>query len=121
MVAWLSPEVPPARSIDLGLEEAGLAGVVVESGVARSRPADATDGPSRPPFAGDGRERHAMALPVRVGGDVVAVLYADAPSNGDILSSEARWTAILEVLTRHASRALEARTVQQAVASRWRL
>jgi len=105
---------PPAKSIDLGLEEAGLAGAVVESGVACSRSADAIDGPSLPPFAGDGAERQALAVPVRVGGDVVAVLYADAHGNRGMLSSEGRWPAILEVLTRHASRVLEAMTVQQA-------
>ena len=54
-----------------------------------------------------------MALPVRVGGEVVAVLYADAP-RVDEPSSDARWPAILEVLVRHASRVLEAMTVQQA-------
>ena len=114
-LAGFSPGTPPAKSIDLGLEEAGLAGVVVGSGVACSRPADATDSPSLPPFAGDAGERHAMALPVHVGGDVVGVLYADAQGNRGILSSEARWPAILEVLSRHASRVIEAMTVQQAV------
>ena len=44
---------------------------------------------------------------------VVAVLYADAPRL-DTLSAASRWPAILEVLTRHASRSLEALTVQQA-------
>jgi hypothetical protein len=44
----------------------------------------------------------------------VAVLYADAEENRGILSSDARWPAILEVLIRHASRVLEAMTVQQA-------
>src|SRR5207237_1970613 len=76
-------------------------------------PSDATDGPGLPPFAANAGERHAMALPVRVGGEVVAVLYADAPRN-EAPSSDARWPAILEVLVRHASRVLEAMTVQQA-------
>ena len=54
-----------------------------------------------------------MALPVRVGGEVVAVLYADA-ARPDPPSSDARWPSVLEVLVRHASRVLEAMTVQQA-------
>jgi hypothetical protein len=54
-----------------------------------------------------------MALPVRVGGEVVAVLYADA-ARPDAPSPDARWPAVLEVLVRHASRVLEAMTVQQA-------
>ena len=113
-LAGFSPDAPPAKSIDLGLEEAGLAGVVVESGTACLRPADAADGPSLPPFAADRGGRLAMAFPVLVGGDVVAVLYADAHENRGTLSSDARWPAILEVLIRHASRVVEAMTVQQA-------
>jgi chemotaxis protein histidine kinase CheA len=102
-----------ARSIDLSVEDAGLAGVVIESGVSASRPSDATDGPALPPFASNSGDRHAMALPVRVGGEVVAVLYADAP-RPNAPSSAARWPAILEVLVRHASRVLEGMTVEQA-------
>jgi len=112
-LAGFTPGGPPARSIDLGIEEAGLAGAVVESGLPASRPSDAAEGPGLPPFAAGSGERHAMALPVRVGGEVVAVLYADAPRS-DEPSSDARWPAILEVLVRHASRVLEAMTVQQA-------
>src|SRR5439155_17335966 len=78
-----------------------------------SRPWDAAQGRGLPPFAVNAGERHAMALPVRVGGEVVSVLYADAPLVNE-LSSDARWPAILEVLVRHASRVLEAMTVQQA-------
>ena len=54
-----------------------------------------------------------MAIPVSVGGEVVAVLYADATRRNEG-SPGARWPAILEVLTRHASRVLEAMTVQKA-------
>jgi hypothetical protein len=54
-----------------------------------------------------------VALPITVGGRVVAVLYADEPP-ADVLSAASRWPATLEVLARHASRALEAMTVQQA-------
>jgi hypothetical protein len=112
-LAGFTPGGPPARSIDLGMEEAGLAGAVVKSGQPASRPSDAATGPGLPPFAAGSGERHAMALPVCVGGEVVAVLYADAP-RVDEPSSDARWPAILEVLVRHASRALEAMTVEQA-------
>jgi hypothetical protein len=112
-LAGFMPGGPPAKSIDLGMEEAGLAGAVVKSGLPASRPSDAATGPGLPPFAAGSGERHAMALPVCVGGEVVAVLYADAP-RVDQPSSDARWPAILEVLVRHASRALEAMTVEQA-------
>jgi hypothetical protein len=112
-LAGFGPGGPPAKSIDLGIEEAGLAGAVVESGLPASRPSDAAEGPGLPSFAASSGERHAMALPVRVGGEVVAVLYADAP-RANKPSSDARWPAILEVLVRHASRVLEAMTVEQA-------
>jgi hypothetical protein len=122
-LAGFPPGQPSAKSIDLGADEAGLAGAVLKTGVAASRPSDAADGPGLPPFARNagpasaeataGKDLHAMALPVRVGGEVVAVLYADAP-RVDEPSSDARWPAILEVLVRHVSRVLEAMTVQQA-------
>jgi uncharacterized coiled-coil DUF342 family protein len=108
-----APDGPTAKSIDLSINEAGLAGAVLESRVSVSRPSDATHGPALPPFAADAAEGHAMALPVRVGGEVVAVLYADAPRS-DAPLSDARWPAIIEILVRHASRVLEAMTVQQA-------
>ena len=112
-LAGFGPDAPSAKSIDLTLEQAGIAGEVVATGLPMSRSADATDGPGLPPFAGSAAHRHAMALPLRVGGDVVAVLYADAP-RVDVPSSDARWPAMLDVLVRHASRVLEAMTVQQA-------
>lgn len=112
-LAGFPPGEPSAKSINMSVAEAGLAGAVLKSGVPASRPSNADEGPGLPPFAGNAGERHAMALPVRVGGEVVAVLYADAP-RVDEPSSDARWPAILEVLVRHASRVLEAMTVQQA-------
>jgi hypothetical protein len=53
-----------------------------------------------------------MAVPIAVGGRVVAVLYGDAARNGG--STAGPWPAMLEVLARHASRVLEALTVEQA-------
>lgn len=107
-----------ARTIDLSLDEAGLPGAVVRTGVTVSRPAVEPGAsnekqPSLPPFAPDAGTRHALALPVIVGGAVIAVLYADAPRL-DTPSSSSRWPAVLDVMARHASRVLEAMTVQQA-------
>ena len=65
-----------------------------------------------PGFARGAGARHACALPITVGGQGVAVLYADAPSADGTDAS--RWTSILEVLTRHASSSLEALTVQKS-------
>ncbi len=108
-----------ARSIDLDLDAAGLAGTVVRTGVSVSRPIveprheKGSRQPALPGFAQDAGARHALALPIIVVGHVVAVLYADAPRLEN-RSAASRWPAVLEVLARHASRALEAITVQQA-------
>ncbi len=113
------PDAGPAKNIELDLDAAGLAGAVVRTGVAVSRPTvapgddEGTRQPALPPFALTAGARHAMALPIVVGGQVVAVLYADAPRL-DTPSSSGRWPAVLEVLARHSSRALEGLTVQQA-------
>ena len=113
------PDAGPAKNIELDFDTAGLAGAVVRTGVTVSRPTVApgdehgTRQPALPPFAQTAGARHAIALPIVVGGQVVAVLYADAPRS-DTPSSSSRWPAVLEILARHASRALEAMTVQQA-------
>jgi hypothetical protein len=106
-------------SADLDLDTAGLAGAVVTTGITVSRSAvdpgdeQGSRQPALPSFARTAGARHAVALPITVGGRVVAVLYADAPPS-DAPSAASRWPATLEVLARHASRALEAMTVQQA-------
>jgi F0F1-type ATP synthase membrane subunit b/b' len=113
------PDAGPAKNIEVDLDGAGLAGAVVRTGVTVSRPTvapgdeEGTRQPALPPFALTAGPRHAMAVPIIVGGEVVAVLYADAPRL-DTPSSASRWPAVLEILARHGSRALEAMTVQQA-------
>lgn len=58
----------------------------------------------------------AIAFPVNVGGEVVAVLYADVD---DALSPQRRMSKdALDALTRHAGRVLETITVQQAAGLR---
>ena len=110
--------VESPRSVALAFDEAGLPGAVVRNGVAVSRPAVEPGAseerqPALPPFAQDAGTRHALALPLTVGGAVVAVLYADSP--GDVTRSlSSRWPAVLDMLVRHASRTLEAMTVQRA-------
>jgi hypothetical protein len=113
------PDAGPAKNIELEFDDAGVAGAVVRTGVAVSRPVVSpgnepwTRQPALPPFAQNAGARHAIALPVTVGGEVVAVLYADAPRM-DTPTAASRWPAVLEILARHASRALEAMTIQQA-------
>ena len=112
----------PAESIDLSLAEAGLPGVVVRTGVTAlypavdSGPADVAQASAPPPFARDAGARDALALPVIVGGAVVAVVYADT-ARFSLPSSQTHWSSVLEVMVRHTSRVLEAMTVQELVRS----
>ena len=113
-VVGFGERAPQPRTLELDPEQAGLAGAVFRNGVPSSRSgADASDRSILPPFAVDAGRRDVLALPVMVGGAAVAVLYADA-STGDARGAE-RWPSLLDVLARHASRVLEALTVQQAV------
>jgi hypothetical protein len=58
----------------------------------------------------------ALAFPVSVGGEVIAVLYAEVD---DALSPQRRMSKdALDLLTRHAGRVLETITVQQAAGLR---
>jgi hypothetical protein len=103
---------PAPRSVALGLDAAGLVGDAVRTAAAASTAGTDTDQREVvPSFAREGGPRDAVALPVVVGGAVVAVLYADAAPR----QSNDRWSSTLEVLARHASSVLEALTVQQAV------
>jgi hypothetical protein len=117
MTAWRFSGFPVAvstpRAIELRTADAGLIGRAAHSGAMAAVEANGDSTAELPPFAADAGHRTAAAVPVRVGGSVVAVLYADAPAADDP-SSESRWPAILEVLVRHAGSVLEAITVRQA-------
>jgi hypothetical protein len=110
---------PEPSSIQLDSESAGIAGAVVHTGVSVSRTSNMAGQPhsphsALPAFAQGTDPSLALALPILVGGRVVAVLYADAPPH-DAPSASSRRSLVLEVLARHASRALEAMTLRQVV------
>ena len=90
--------------------DAGIAGAAFERGIGVSSRTDSTGDP-RPVFLQDGDPRVALALPIRVDGEVVAVLYADDPDRAS--TTDAPWASALNVLALHASRVLEAMTVRQ--------
>jgi hypothetical protein len=135
LVGWsllgFGDKAPLPRAVSMDLATAGLAGTVVRTGSAESgNTADTNEQVALPPFArlpavalaeagvpGAGA-RDALALPVVVGGAVVAVLYADATS-GSLRETE-EWPSMLDLLARHASKVLEALTVQQAIGLSWR-
>ncbi len=64
-----------------------------------------------PSFADLPENRLAVAIPLIVNGEVVVVLYADEGLSGEV--EHASWTATIEILARHASRALEAITAHR--------
>lgn len=113
------PDAAEPASVQLAADAAGIVGAVVRTGVSASWPsisagdAGGTEA-TLPPFAGDTHSSFALALPILVGGGVVAVLYADAAA-GHVPSSASRSSVGLEILARHASRALEAMTMRQVV------
>lgn len=103
------------KTVDLTLAEAGVIGYAVGAG----RPAttrEAPAGAAGPGFAPLPPDHTGLAVPVVVGGRVVAVVYAD--SGGDAappVNVPASWPESIEVLARHAARCLETLTVQRAV------
>ena len=101
------------KSVDLPLVEAGVIGLAASS----SRPATTQSGADGPGFEHLPEDRMGLAMPVLVGGRVVAVVYADGVSGGEhdhIVPNP--WPEAIEVLARHAGRCLEALTAQKVVA-----
>jgi hypothetical protein len=93
-----------STEMDIALADAGLLVDVVRTQASVARRSGA-----RPPvFAGEGPHSDAFATPIVLGGQVVAVVYADqgaAPASDD--ASDPAWWARVEVIARHAARCLE--------------
>ena len=112
-VSGFGPRDTQPKSIDLTLAESGVIGVAI--GAARA--ATTRDGQAAsigPGFETLPADRMGLAVPVIVGGRVVAVLYADAvPGDGHQRHVPSGWPELIEVLARHAGRCLEALTNQK--------
>ncbi len=104
-----------ARSIDLGFNESGVIGVA--AGTARPvTTRDSETAAAGPGFAHLPADRMGFAVPVIVGGRVVAVVYADSVTvTGREHAVPSGWPEVIELLARHAARCLEALSVQKAV------
>jgi hypothetical protein len=120
LVGWtvigFGEAAPRARAVTVELANAGFLASVFRTGSAEpGSSADTSEGAGLPAFASEpgGGMRSARALPVIVGGAVVAVLYADHPAGA--ARDTDRWALTLDVLARHASKVLEGLTVQQAL------
>lgn len=88
-------------AVDLAIPESGMLGEAARTGALVKDTVP-------PAFAALPPDRPAAAIPLVMSGQVFAVLYADQGASGEI-EGEA-WRATLEVLSRHAARALEAVT-----------
>jgi hypothetical protein len=98
------------KSIDLSLTESGVIGLAV--GAARAvTTKDSQSAGIGPGFETLPQDRMGLAVPVIVGGRVVAVVYADAVTlDGNVRHVPSSWPELIEVLARHAGRCLEALT-----------
>lgn len=99
------------KSIDLPLAEAGVIGLAATSSRAAMTGTGDAQGPGFEPLPAD---RAGMAMPVLVGGRVVAVVYADGVTGeAPDQTIPSPWPEAIEVLARHAGRCLEALTAQK--------
>ena len=97
---------PDAQSFELSLDGTGVIVEAVRSRASQTASPDNSAFAFAPLPAG----RAGLAVPVEVGGHVVAVVYADgaAPKAG---TKPSGWPDVLEILARHAGRCLEAVTL----------
>jgi GAF domain len=103
------------KSIDMSMAEAGVIGQAASSSRACTTRDGQNDGPGFEQIPSD---RMGLAIPVVVGGRVVAVLYGDAVTD-DVREHvvPSPWPEALEILSRHAAKCLEALTVQKSGSS----
>lgn len=101
------------KSIDLPVAESGVIGVAATSSRPATTRSGAADGPGFEPLPAD---RVGLAMPVLVGGRVVAIVYADGVAGDADQAVASPWPEAIEVLARHAGRCLEALTAQKVSA-----
>ena len=106
------PALEPAHQVDLKIGEAGLVGHAVVTGATQSWVSgpDTTSGDGAPAFTVLPVGARALAVPVLVGGQVMAVLYGDDAAR----EPAAAWRASLEILASHAGHCLESLTAVRA-------
>jgi len=116
LAGWRASGFGPAidpRAIEVASDESSLLWRAIASGLALST----TDAPSgdrwTTPFGQLGHDAAGLAVPVRVGGETVAVIYADDATDGPRAVPSA-WPEVIEVLARHAARCLEVLTMSRA-------
>ena len=112
-LSGFGPRDAQPKLIDVALADSGVIGLAV--GAARAvTTRDSQTAAVGPGFEKIPPDRMGMAVPVVVGGRVVAVVYADAVTlDGHERPVPSSWPELIEVLARHAGRCLEALTAQR--------
>jgi len=106
------PAMEQAAQVQCAMSEAGIVHDAIQAGTTII--ASSGNG-SLPRFASLPPGRGLIAVPIPVGGQVVAVLYADrGEADHDANPGTNTWSTTLEVLARHAARSLEAVTALRA-------
>jgi hypothetical protein len=104
------PAIEPAQSLTVSLDAGGLIAEAVRTNAAVNNVGGEVE--SAPVFAALPSGRECLAVPIALGGQVVAVLYADQGSTD--AAPVPAWMDAVEVLVRHAARSLEAFTAFKA-------
>lgn len=102
-------EAGEAGAVSVSTDDPSLVGRVWRSGSVESLEGPSEENGFLAPLPAD---RAALAMPVRVDGHVVGVLYADDDVDGARQTPSA-WPELVEVLVRHAGRCLEATTARR--------
>jgi hypothetical protein len=112
-LSGFGPRDAQPKLIDVPLADSGVIGLAV--GAARAvTTRDSQGAAAGPGFEKIPPDRMGLAVPVVVGGRVVAVVYADAVTlDGHERPVPSSWPELIEVLARHAGRCLEALTAQR--------
>jgi hypothetical protein len=112
-LSGFGPRDAQPKLIDIALADSGVIGLAV--GAARAvTTRDSQSAAIGPGFEKIPPDRMGLAVPVVVGGRVVAVVYADAVSlDGQERPVPSSWPELIEILARHAGRCLEALTAQK--------
>jgi len=105
-----------ARSVDVPNEPGSLLWAAVARGEAVGTGASRSGEQFTTPFGVLPDDAAGLAVPVRVGGEVVAVIYADDAGDGP-REVPSGWPEVIEVLARHAARCLEVVTLSRAAAA----
>ena len=113
LVGWrfvgFGPAFEHRNAYDAPLTESGIIGEAVRTEITISSESSRAAAP--PSFAEGPADCERLAIPIAIGGEVIAVLYVDRGSVvRDARPARFAWRSALEMLASHAARALEAVT-----------